>query len=61
MCKSRQGGFEGIKGSQRAAETWHFKRPWKTIDESAASVAVEDPGLKGSCKEVEVWHHDKSL
>jgi hypothetical protein len=29
-------GFEGIKGSWRAAETWHCERPEKAIGEGAA-------------------------
>ena len=63
MCKSYSGGtgFEGMKGSRRAAEAWHCEGPWKAIGEGAASVAVEEPGLKGSCKEVEAWHHEESL
>ena len=40
-------GFEGIKGSWRAAEVWHCERPGEAIGGGAASVAVEDPGLKG--------------
>ena len=50
MCKSHPGGigFEGMKGSCRAAEARHCERPWKAIGEGAASVAIEGPGLKGS-------------
>jgi hypothetical protein len=33
----------------------------EAIGESAASVAVDVPGLKGSYKGVEVWHHEESL
>jgi hypothetical protein len=51
MCKSYSGGtgFEGMKGSHRAAEALHCARPWKAIGEGAASVAIDSPGLKGSC------------
>jgi hypothetical protein len=63
MCKSYPGGtgFEGMKGSLRAAEAWHCERAWKAIGEDAASVAIDGPGLKGSCKGVEAWHHEESL
>jgi hypothetical protein len=63
MCKSYPGGtgFEGMMGSRRAAEAQHCERPWKAIDESAASVAIDGPGLKRSCKRVEAWHHEESL
>ena len=63
MCKSHPGGtgFEGMKGSHRAAEARHCERPWKAIGEGAASVAIDGPGLKGSCKGVEAWHHEESL
>ena len=63
MCKSYPGGtgFEGMKGSHRAAEARHCERPWKAIGEGAASVAIDGPGLKGSCKGVEAWHHEESL
>jgi hypothetical protein len=54
-------GFEGVEGSWREAEAWHSERPGKAIGESAASVAVDSPGLKGSCKGFEAWHHEKSL
>jgi hypothetical protein len=49
MCKGHTGGtgFEGMKGSHRAAETQYFERPWKAIGEGAASVAIDGPGLKG--------------
>ena len=55
MCKSHPGGtgFEGMKGSRRAAEARHCERPWKAIGEGAASVAIDVPGQKGSCKGVE--------
>ena len=47
MCKSHPGGtgFEGMKGSWRAAEARHCERPWKAIGEGAASVAISAPGL----------------
>jgi hypothetical protein len=43
MCKNHPDdtGFEVMKGSWRAAETWHCERPWKAISEGAASVAVD--------------------
>ena len=47
-------GFKVMKGSCRTYEAWHCERPGKAIGESAASVAVDGPGLKGSCKEVEL-------
>jgi hypothetical protein len=47
-------GFEGIKGSCRAAETWHCERLGKTIGEGAASVVVDSLELEGPCKKVEV-------
>jgi hypothetical protein len=51
MCKGHPGGtgFEGMKGSQRAAEAQYCETPWKAIGEGAASVAIDSPGLKGSC------------
>ena len=63
MCKSHPGGngFEGRKGSWRAAEAWHCERSGKATGEGAASIAAEGPRLKGSCKEVEAWHHEESL
>ena len=63
MCKSHPGGtgFEGMKGSHRAAEALYCERPWKAIGEGAASVVVDGPGLKGSCKGSEAWHHEESL
>jgi hypothetical protein len=55
MYKSYPGGtgFEGMKGSSRAAEARHFERPWKAIGEGAASVATDGPGLKRSCSILE--------
>ena len=49
MCKSYPSGtgFEGIKGSRRAAKAQHCERPWKAIGEGAALVAIDGPGLKG--------------
>ena len=63
MCYNQPAGtgFEGMKGSWRAAETWHCERPGKAIGEGAASVPVDGSGLKGPCKEVEAWHHEESL
>ena len=51
MCKGYPAdtGFEGMKGSCRAAEAWHQEKPWKATGEGAASVAIDSPGLKGSC------------
>jgi hypothetical protein len=62
MCKRNPygSGFEGMKESRRAAEAWHCERPWKTIGEGAASVAIDSPGLKGLCKGVEAWHQEES-
>ena len=56
MCKSYPGGtgFEGMKGSCRAAEAQHCERPWKANGEGAASVAIDGPGLKGSCSVLEM-------
>ena len=56
MCKGHPGGtgFEGMKGSRRAAEARHCERPWKAIGEGAASVAIDSPGLKGSCSVLEM-------
>ena len=63
MCKSHPGGtgFEGIKGSHRAAEAQHCDRPMKAIGEGAASVAIDGPGLKGPCKVAEAWYHEENL
>ena len=46
ICKGHTGctGFEGMKGSLRAAEAQHYERPWKAIGESAASVATDSLG-----------------
>jgi hypothetical protein len=56
MYKSHPGGtgFEGMKGSCRAAEVRHCERPWKVIGEGASSVAIDGPGLKGSCSILEM-------
>jgi hypothetical protein len=56
MCEGHPGGtgFEGMKGSRRAAEARHCERPWKAIGEGAASVAIEGPGLNGSCSVLEM-------
>jgi hypothetical protein len=57
MCKDHPGGtgFEGMKGSRRAAEARHCERPWKAIiGEGEASVAIHCPGLKGSCSVLEM-------
>ena len=56
ICKGHPGGtgFEGMKGSHKAAEAWHCERPWKAIGEGATVVAIEGPGLKGSCSVLEM-------
>ena len=56
ICKGHPGGtgFEGMKELSRAAEAWHCERPWKAIGESAASVAIDGPGMKGSCSVLEM-------
>jgi hypothetical protein len=56
MCKSHPGGpgFEGMKGSCRAAEARHYEKPWKAIGEGAASVAVDGPGLNGKFSVLEM-------
>ena len=64
ICKSHPGGtgFEGMKGSCRAAEARHCERVWKAIGDGAVSVAIgAGSGLKGSCKGIEAWHHEESL
>jgi hypothetical protein len=63
MCNSHPGGtgFEGMKGSWRAAEAQDCERPWKAIGKGAFLVAIDSPGLKGSCKGDEAWHHEESL
>ena len=56
ICKGHPGGigFEGMKGSHRAAEARHCERSWKAIGEGTASVAIDGPGLKGSCSVLEM-------
>ena len=51
-CKSHSGGtgFEGMKGSWRAAEAWNCERPGKAIGEGASVVVGSE--LKGSCKKL---------
>lgn len=63
MCKSHPDGtgFEGMKGSWRAAEAWRGERPSEPFGEGAASGAVESRGLKGSCSEDEAWHHEDNV
>jgi hypothetical protein len=63
MCKNYLDGtgFEGMKGSWRAAEAWHCERPSKAIGRATASAAVDSPRLKGSCREIEAWHHEENL
>jgi hypothetical protein len=43
MCKSYPGGtgFEGMKGSRRAAEAQHCERPWKAIGEGTVVPRTE--------------------
>ena len=40
-------GFEGPKGSWKAAEDWHCKRPEEAIGGGTASVSVGGPGCRG--------------
>jgi hypothetical protein len=56
MCKGHPGGtgFEGMKGSCRAADPQHCERPWNAFGEVAASVAIDSLGLKGSCSVLEM-------
>jgi hypothetical protein len=56
MCKGYPGGtgFEGMKGSHRAAEARHCERSWEAIGEGAASVGIDGPELKGSCSVLEM-------
>ena len=56
MCKGHPGGtgFEGTKGSRRAAEARHCERSWEAIGEGAASVGIDGPELKGSCSVLEM-------
>ena len=59
ICKGHPGGtgFEGMKGSHKAAEARHCERPWKAIGEGA----VDGPVLKGSCKGFEARNNEESL
>ena len=61
-CVNHPGGtgFEGMKGTWRAAKARHCERLGKAIGEGAASVTVEGLGLRESCREVEAWHHEES-
>jgi hypothetical protein len=63
MCKGHPGGtgFEGMKGSCRAAKARLRERPGKAIGVGTASVAIDVPGLNGSLKGLEDWHHEESL
>ena len=56
MCKSYPGGtgFEGMKGSCRAAEALHCERPWKAIGEGANSGEIDVSILKRSCSVLEL-------
>jgi hypothetical protein len=56
MCKHHPDGtgFEGMKGSHRAAEAMHCERPGKAIGEGTASVAIDSPEMKGSCSVLEM-------
>lgn len=47
-------GFEGIKGSERAAEPWHYGIPGASIHENAFSVEVDTPGLQIPWRNVEL-------
>ena len=64
MCKNHPAGtgFEGMKGSRRAAERFGTVRDQeRPLVEDAASVAVDGPELKGSCKEAGACHHERNL
>jgi hypothetical protein len=54
MNKNYSGGtgFEGMKGSWRAAEAWNCERPGKAIGEGAS--VVVGSGLKESCKKLKL-------
>jgi hypothetical protein len=54
MCNSNPGGtgFEGMKGSRRAAEAQHCLRALMAIVEGTASVTTDSPGLTGLAKEL---------
>ena len=45
ICKCHMGGssFEGMKGSGRIVEAWHYESSGKAIGEGVASVAVDSP------------------
>lgn len=53
-CKSHSGstGFEGMKGSCKAAKAWHCARPAEAMLEGATSVVIE-ARIEGSCRKVE--------
>ena len=59
--KSHPGGpgFEGMKGSWRAAEAWHCERPGVGFGEEASSVSIRSVGLKGSWREFKGWHQEE--
>lgn len=47
-------GFEGPKGSWRAAGDWHCKRPEEAIGEGYSLSISWRPRLKGSCRELKL-------
>ena len=63
ICKNCLGGtgFQGMKGSMRAAEAWNSEDLGRATDKAVASATADGPGLKGPCKEVEAWYHDGNL
>jgi hypothetical protein len=63
ICKGHPGGtgFEGMKGSCRAAEARHCERSWKAIGEGATSVAIDDPGLKGHAVFWRCQYHEMTM
>ena len=56
--KQPRTGFEGMKGSWRAAEAWPWERPGEATCEGVARVAVEAPG---SWRNIDVWHHEEGI
>lgn len=59
MWKSLPGdtGFEGTKGSWRAAKAQYWEGPVEANEEAAALAVVEPPGLKGLWRNVNTWCH----
>ena len=47
-------GFEGMRGSWRAAEAWHCERSGEAAEELFhQEQLIDSPGSKGSCREGE--------